>query len=221
MDRLKRVLEHGISTTKTTEGLSVQHFQPWSSILACVVAYAFLVSSLRYCRVRKSQEKYPTRQSLTTMTDDEGYEIVKQLAELEFPTFFEKGLQFALFRVIVSFNDMHNSALILAPFQTYGIPSISTLLARTAQLSTAKNAGKRYADTGVLVSEIWGNKPSDERSHEALARLNFLHGHYIAQGLISNDDLLYTLSLFLLEPIRWSGFSQEKLLMANSHDQMD
>ena len=40
------------------------------------------------------------------------------------------------------------------------------------------------------------------RSIEAFARLNYLHGHYIKQGLISNDDLLYTLALFMLEPLK-------------------
>lgn len=40
--------------------------------------------------------------------------------------------------------------------QTYGIPSISKLLVQTTQLSTAKNAGKRYQDTAVLLVEILG-----------------------------------------------------------------
>jgi hypothetical protein len=54
----------------------------------------------------------------------------------------------------------------------------------------------------VLIVEIYGNAPADSRTLEAFARLNYLHGLYIKQGRISNDDMLYTLSLFMLEPPR-------------------
>lgn len=33
------------------------------------------------------------------MTDNEAFDIWNQMGELEFPTIFEKALQFALFRV--------------------------------------------------------------------------------------------------------------------------
>ena len=35
--------------------------------------------------------------------------------------------------------------------------------------------------------------------------MNYLHSRYIKAGKISNDDMLYTLSLFVLEPIRWTA----------------
>ena len=35
--------------------------------------------------------------------------------------------------------------------------------------------------------------------------MNFIHSQYQKAGKISNDDLLYTLSLFVLEPPRWVG----------------
>ena len=75
-------------------------------------------------------------------------------------------------------------------------------MVKTTQLTTAENVGKRYADTAVLVVEIYGNSPTDPRTQEAFARLNYLHGLYIKQGKISNDDLLYTLALFMVEPSR-------------------
>jgi hypothetical protein len=87
--------------------------------------------------------------------------------------------------------------------QTYGIPSISRLLVKTAQLSTVKNAGKRYADTGVLIAEIFGNKPASERAIDSFGRLNYLHGVYRDSGQILDDDMLYTLALFAVEPIKW------------------
>lgn len=75
----------------------------------------------------------------------------------------------------------------------------------TAQLParSTNTVGKRYADTTVLVSEIYHNLPGTGRSASAFARLNYLHGHYIAQRKISNDDMLYTLSLFMNSPPEW------------------
>lgn len=37
----------------------------------------------------------------------------------------------------------------------------------------------------------------------AVARMNYLHSIYLKAGKISNDDMLYTLSLSALEPVRW------------------
>ena len=34
--------------------------------------------------------------------------------------------------------------------------------------------------------------------------MNYLHGLYRKTGKISDDDMLYTLSLFALEPVRWT-----------------
>jgi hypothetical protein len=34
--------------------------------------------------------------------------------------------------------------------------------------------------------------------------MNYLHTRYIKAGKITNNDMLYTLSLFVLEPIRWT-----------------
>lgn len=39
---------------------------------------------------------------------------------------------------------------------------------------------------------------------EAIARTNFLHRGYRRGGKISDDDMLYTLSLFTLEAMRWT-----------------
>ena len=73
----------------------------------------------------------------------------------------------------------------------------------TGQLKNLETASKRAADTGVLLLEFGLNKPTSERAIEAIARMNFLHSRYQKSGKISNDDLLYTLSIFALEPSRW------------------
>ena len=156
--------------------------------LAAVVAYISICHALRFQRIRSLQRKYgfgtPQRPTFSDMTDQEAQEILAEIAEGEFPSLFEKGLQLALFR-------------------TYGIPSISKLLVQTAQLSTNENVGKRYADTSVIVQEIYEDTPSGEKGIEAFARLNYLHGHYIKQGRITNDDMLYTLALFMNHPCEW------------------
>ena len=85
----------------------------------------------------------------------------------------------------------------------------------------------RAEDTVIVLSEILDNPLDSSRCNKALGRLNFLHQRYqgpsrTAQNLptISNADLLYTLSLFVFEPMRWTeryewrGFSQvEKTAM--------
>ncbi|KAL8763411.1 MAG: hypothetical protein Q9184_000799 [Pyrenodesmia sp. 2 TL-2023] len=118
------------------------------------------------------------------MTDDDAFEIQKTIAEFEFPLTYTKALQFALFR-------------------TYGIPSISKLLVATSQLSDVATASKRYADTAVLIREFMCHKPSDPRTLEAIARMNYIHSLYQKSGAIRDDDMLFTLSLFVSEPIRW------------------
>ena len=87
--------------------------------------------------------------------------------------------------------------------QTYGIPSVSSLLVATGQLADIPTASKRIADTGVLLLEFALNEPASERAIQAIARMNFLHAGYRKAGKITNDDMLYTLSLFALEPGRW------------------
>ena len=74
---------------------------------------------------------------------------------------------------------------------------------KTGQLKDSETASKRAADTGVLLLEFGLNKPTSERAIEAIARMNFLHSRYQKSGQITNDDLLYTLSIFALEPARW------------------
>ncbi|EAS31447.3 uncharacterized protein CIMG_06926 [Coccidioides immitis RS] len=151
-----------------------------------VPAYLLLVSALRYRRIKQMQKEfnYPTRESLANMTDDDAWKILLIIGQLEFPFTYLKALQFALFR-------------------TYGIPTISGLLTKTSEFSKQQTAMKRYADTSVLIAEFVGNPPSSSRSREGIARMNYIHSVYRKSGKILDDDMLYTLSLFALEPARW------------------
>lgn len=78
---------------------SPQQWLPYA--LALILGYPLLIRILRYQRRDSLHEKYnyPTRESMAKMTDEEAYQIQKQVAQLEFPFMFIKSLQFALFRV--------------------------------------------------------------------------------------------------------------------------
>ena len=118
------------------------------------------------------------------MTNEDAFFVQQIIGELEFPFTFEKSLQFALFR-------------------TYGIPTISKLLVDTRQFSQSATSTKRYTDTVLLVEEFAGYHPHSERSIEAINRMNYIHHVYRKSGKILDDDMLYTLSLFAGEPVRW------------------
>eukprot|EP01018_Ginkgo_biloba_P017779 Gb_25975 [translate_table: standard] len=105
---------------------------------------------------------------------------------VEFPFLTYRALEFGLFR-------------------TFAIPSISKLLHANGQFGTALN--KSYDDTYILVQELIHSHVDSPRGSLALRRLNFIHGRYN----ISNSNYLYTLSVFILEPIRFAakyGFRQ-------------
>lgn len=63
------------------------------------LGYPLLTNSLRYRRLHKLHKQYPTRESMSKMTDEDAFQIQKAVAQLEFPFMFIKSLQFALFRV--------------------------------------------------------------------------------------------------------------------------
>ncbi|KAJ5950355.1 uncharacterized protein N7479_008768 [Penicillium vulpinum] len=155
-------------------------------VIGLLLAWPVVTTTLRYQRLRKLQKQYDysTRESMSKMTDEEAFQIQKQVAQLEFPFMFIKSLQFALFR-------------------TYGIPTISTLLAKTTQFSGPETSLKRYTDTSVLVQEMVGNDPTSTRAYLGLARTRYLHSGYRASGKILDDDMLFTLALFALQPIRF------------------
>jgi mpaB/rubber oxygenase-like protein len=110
--------------------------------------------------------------------DSDCEEIYRLLAEYEFPWDITKALQFALFR-------------------TYAVPSIGRLLDRTGEFNRA--AQKRYDDTVLILSEIFHWGTSSDRGQQALKQLNAIHGRF----KISNDDYVYTLSTFVVTPVRW------------------
>jgi hypothetical protein len=106
-------------------------------------------------------------------------EIVRLIANYDFPWDTARSLEFALFR-------------------TFAVPSIGDLLAATHEFT--KRPQKRYDDTDLILSEMMEHGYDSERGNAALRRLNRIHGHFN----ISNDDFLYVLSTFVIEPYRWN-----------------
>ncbi|WP_341212227.1 oxygenase MpaB family protein [uncultured Limimaricola sp.] len=110
--------------------------------------------------------------------DDDHEEIARLLTTCAFSWDIERALEFALFR-------------------TYAVPSISALLARTGEF--AERPAKRYDDTELLLSEPLENGLDSPRGRAAIAHINDMHSCY----RITNDDMIYVLGTFVLEPIRW------------------
>ncbi|EPQ25805.1 uncharacterized protein PFL1_06672 [Pseudozyma flocculosa PF-1] len=184
--------------------------------------HCLYVSAVRYARLRDIEARYGGKYSHTLeerkrtgkprMIDTytgvrDAQRIVRLVNMYDAPYLYGKAIEFGLFK-------------------TYAIPTISSLLLATGQLSRSDNAPRRYADTAGLIQafltyplppldfdgqddrpdspESWecvGDDISDPRSAIALARMNFLHSRWNAR--ISNDDLLYTLSVFVVEPVSW------------------
>ncbi|KAF3047896.1 hypothetical protein E8E11_009537 [Didymella keratinophila] len=163
--------------------------------VAVIGGYIALCKGLRYSR-RDSEEArrpYKTREGFKKMTAEEAWDIIRYVQSCEFPWMSKKAMSFALFK-------------------TYGIPTISKLLCETQQLGREQYAGRRFADTSILITEFIGHSPTSERANSAIARMNYLHGRYQKANRISNDDMLYTLSLFILEVDRWVGLYEWRQL---------
>ncbi|KAI0538715.1 hypothetical protein GGR58DRAFT_467105 [Xylaria digitata] len=159
-------------------------------VIPIALGYVVLCRALRYRGEKNLRRRmgFPEgcgREALSSMTNDQAQHIIKYLASWEFPEFHLMALQFGLFK-------------------TYGVESISRLLLATRNLTDPVKSLKRYEDTAALIGEFMINPPTSERTIHAIARMNFLHSKYVQEGTISNEDLLYTLSVFVIEPPRFA-----------------
>jgi hypothetical protein len=105
-------------------------------------------------------------------------EIYRISAGFEFPWDYQRSLEFALFR-------------------TYCVPSISRLLAATREFELRPQ--RRYDDTALLMAEMMEHGYDSPRGKAALRSVNRAHGRY----RIAGEDMLYVLSTFVFEPVRW------------------
>ncbi|MGW7529764.1 oxygenase MpaB family protein [Streptomyces sp. NPDC054783] len=91
----------------------------------------------------------------------------------------------------------YTRALELALYRTYAVPSIGRLLARTAELT--ERTQKRYDDTALLLDTVVEHGFASEEGRTAIRRINRMHRSYD----ISDDDMRYVLSTFVVMPRRW------------------
>ncbi|KAI2626804.1 hypothetical protein GGS21DRAFT_529233 [Xylaria nigripes] len=171
----------------------------WPRYAAIVtLGYLTLCRALRFRGEKRLRHRmgFPEgcgRQALSRMTNDQAQQIIYYLGVYEFPAFHELSLQFGLFK-------------------TYGVESISRLLLATQNFTDPVNSLKRYEDTGTLIGEFLMHAPDSERAIASIARMNFLHSKYIKEGTITNADLLYTLSVFVIEPPRFARLYEWRAL---------
>jgi hypothetical protein len=72
--------------------------------VALVAGYFVVCSAVRFRSINRLQRKmgFTDRRSLARMSGDEASVILRHMVTKEFPTMYELGLQFALFKVSVS-----------------------------------------------------------------------------------------------------------------------
>jgi hypothetical protein len=89
-------------------------------------------------------------------------------------------------------------SLELAFFRTFAVPSIAGLLDSTGEF--VERPRKRYDDTDLLISTFAEHGHSSRVGRAAIRRMNQIHARFE----IANDDFVYILSTFVLEPFRWN-----------------
>ncbi len=89
-------------------------------------------------------------------------------------------------------------ALELALIRTFAVPNSSKLMVATREFT--ERTQKRYDDTVAIISAIGFHGYSSRVGRRAIKRMNQIHGHYS----IPNDEFVYVLSTFVLEPLRWN-----------------
>lgn len=135
---------------------------------------AALVGSLRGRR-----DRFALRDRLDGLdAEADAAEIARALVQLEFPWDINQALNIALFR-------------------TFAVPSIGGLLHRTGEFE--RRTQKRYDDTVLILEAVSEHGLASAEGRMAVRRMNQMHAAYD----ISNDDLRYVLSTFVVMPVRW------------------
>jgi hypothetical protein len=89
------------------------------------------------------------------------------------------------------------TALSLALFRTFAVPTISRILLDARAFTDATR--KRFDDTELLLAEVEEHGYDAPRGREAIRRINRMHAAYPIRPV----DLTYVLSTFVVEPRRW------------------
>jgi hypothetical protein len=89
------------------------------------------------------------------------------------------------------------TALSLALFRTFAVPTISRILLDSGAFTG--DTRRRYDDTELLLAEVEEHGLDSDRGREALRRVNRMHAAYPIRPI----DMTYVLSTFVVEPRRW------------------
>ncbi|KAG0150197.1 hypothetical protein CROQUDRAFT_38765 [Cronartium quercuum f. sp. fusiforme G11] len=148
------------------------------------LSYLLLVRRLRFVNRDALFQRFVhlnSARDIAKMTSEEARQIAQGLSQFESPYLSRNSLSLAL-------------------FQTYALPTISSLLTRTGRLAQPACVGRRAEDTVCLLMEAEVHGTESERGLLAISRINFIHRLY--GPAITRDDLLFTLCMFVFEPIR-------------------
>ncbi|KAJ2929427.1 hypothetical protein H1R20_g7656, partial [Candolleomyces eurysporus] len=178
-----------------------------------VTSYLCLARCLRWRRYHNIHSKYEKKWRESALTPAEAQEILLVSSFYDCPMLLHKAVAFALFKTyaIVSVTGIVSAVSVLPCGLLRSVHFEATSVYQGIKL-VRENA----KETEILIATFVGcpingfhdttappdpTKPAeDPRAAIALARMNFIHSKY----RISNDDYLYTLSLFILEPARWA-----------------
>ncbi len=131
-------------------------------------------------RLRPLPRDHWQRHVATLDPETEYEQISRVTGHHEFPWDIQQALSFALFR-------------------TYAVPSIGRLLHDTDEFTDRTQ--KRHDDTVLVLETVLDDGMESTEGRAAVRRMNQMHGSYD----ISNDDMLYVLSTFVVAPVRWIG----------------
>lgn len=164
------------------------------------LAYILWIRQVRYHRAQKHVQLLAESQALGAqdMPLPIAQKIYDSLMHAEFPFWFWKGIELALFR-------------------TYAIPTISSQLAKTSRLVAPETLPRRYVETEVLFLEFalrkWGTVPW----LQATARTRAIHSGYRKSGAVREEDMLFTLAALATQPVtmveqlEWRSLNEAEL----------
>ncbi|MDX2395214.1 DUF2236 domain-containing protein [Streptomyces sp. DK15] len=125
------------------------------------------------------RHRFALRDQILTLDPERDHLAIYRISSgKEFPFDYLRGMEIALLR-------------------TFSIPSIAELLDATGEFACAGQ--RRYDDTFLLMGALVRFGCDSEEGRTALRTINRAHSWY----RIGNDDMLYTLAAFVLEPVRW------------------
>ncbi len=153
--------------------------------------------------LRRPLARHHWQREIARLDPEADYEQISRIvAQREFPWDSQQALSFALFR-------------------TYAVPTIGRLLHDTGQFTGA--AQKRHDDTALILEAIADRGMESDEGRSAVRRMNQMHGHHD----ISNDDMRYVLSTFVVSPVRWierygwrRGTDAERLAAVRYHQRL-